>query len=80
MGSLNSFRQPKPTPLPAHGRQPLLLFRLLFLLRTLLLPAHKIACRRKQYGIDNHPYNKNTNVEADSGMEVEQDLMRCLHD
>lgn len=75
MGSLNSFREPKPTPLPAHGFQPLLLFRLFFLLRPLLLPAHEIACRCKQYGIDDHPGNKNTKVKADSGMQVKQDLM-----
>ena len=73
--SHNSLREPKPTPLPAHGLQPLLFFLLLFLLRTLLLPAHKIACRRKQNGINNHPYNKDTKVEADSGMQVKQDLM-----
>ena len=75
MGSLNSLREPKPTPLPAHGRQPLRFFLLLFLLRTLLLPAHEIACRRKQYGIDDHPCNKNTKVEADSRMQIKQDLM-----
>ena len=69
------FRQPKPTPLPAHGFQPLLFFLLFFLLRTLLLPAHKIACRRKKYGIDDHPCNEDTEVKADSGVQIEQDLM-----
>ncbi len=75
IGSHNSFRQSKSTPLPAHGFQPLLFFLLLFLLRTLLLPAHKIASGRKKDGINDHPCNKDTKVEADSRMQVKQDLV-----
>ena len=45
-----------------------------------MLPAHEIAGRRKQDGINDRPGDENTEVKADTGVEVEKDLMGCFDD
>ena len=52
----------------------------IFVHMMLRLPTHEVAREREHQSIHRPPSDQNSKVEADAGVQVEQDLTAAFHD
>lgn len=78
--SISLLRNPQVSSFAAHCRQPLFFFQVLEAMLALTLPTHKIAGEGEDGSVDGDPCEEDAQVEAQPGMQVEQDLMLGFDD